>query len=235
MQNAFIKEIFASIQGEALYIGEKQLFIRFCGCNLACAYCDTAHNNDETFFVHGLNKEFENPISSDDLANIANPFSEKTISLTGGEPLLHKGFLKEFLPKLKNKKIYLETNGVLFEELAEVIELVDVVSMDIKLACSTAQEAQFEANRKFIEIATKAGKEIFAKIVLDKNYSRDELLSSIEILKEFEIPLILQPMDCKEKFNELDKNSLGELLDFAVAHYPETRLIPQVHKFLELL
>ena len=36
-----IKEIFTSIQGEGLFIGYKQLFIRFCGCNLSCNYCDT--------------------------------------------------------------------------------------------------------------------------------------------------------------------------------------------------
>ena len=36
-----VKEIFASIQGEGPYVGYKQLFIRFCGCNLNCGYCDT--------------------------------------------------------------------------------------------------------------------------------------------------------------------------------------------------
>ena len=36
-----IKEIFSSIQGEGPFIGYKQLFVRFCGCNLSCEYCDT--------------------------------------------------------------------------------------------------------------------------------------------------------------------------------------------------
>ena len=38
---ARIKEIFPSVQGEGPFVGYKQLFIRFCGCNLACSYCDT--------------------------------------------------------------------------------------------------------------------------------------------------------------------------------------------------
>ena len=38
---ANIKEIFLSIQGEGPYIGYRQVFIRFCGCNLDCQYCDT--------------------------------------------------------------------------------------------------------------------------------------------------------------------------------------------------
>ena len=38
---AKINEIFSSIQGEGPVVGYKQLFIRFCGCNLNCDYCDT--------------------------------------------------------------------------------------------------------------------------------------------------------------------------------------------------
>ena len=38
-------------------------------------------------------------------------------------------FLKSFLNQFKtsiNKKIYLETNGLLFEELSQIIDLIDV-------------------------------------------------------------------------------------------------------------
>ena len=38
---AKIKEVFTSIQGEGPFVGYKQLFVRFCGCNLSCKYCDT--------------------------------------------------------------------------------------------------------------------------------------------------------------------------------------------------
>ena len=233
--NAYIKEIFESIQGEALYIGEKQLFIRFCGCNLNCAYCDTDFKSNAAFNVHNYKETFSNPITPIELAKIANNFRSKTVSLTGGEPLLYKDFLLEFLPLLKEKKIYLETNGTLDKDLAEIIDFVDIVSMDIKLSCSTAQQNHFEQNRNFIKIAQNAGKEIFAKVVLDKNYNKDELLQAIKITNEFDLILIIQPMDCKDKSNSLDKNSLIELFDFVTQHTQNARLIPQTHKFLGLL
>ena len=80
-----IKEIFASIQGEGPYVGYKQLFVRFCNCNLKCNYCDTE-------FMDG--KDY-NPC---ELADEVNKFSDvHSVSLTGGEPLLQIEFLKDFL------------------------------------------------------------------------------------------------------------------------------------------
>ena len=41
-----VKEIFTSIQGEGPFVGYKQLFIRLCGCNLNCKYCDTDFSSE---------------------------------------------------------------------------------------------------------------------------------------------------------------------------------------------
>jgi len=235
MHTAFIKEIFTSIQGEALYIGQKQLFIRFCGCNLNCAYCDTNFEKNDKFIIHDYDKEMINPITPSQLADIVNEFDVDMVSLTGGEPLLYDDFLLEFFPLLKNKKIYLETNGTLPEKLKKVINFVDVVSMDIKLCSSTKQDNKFAENIEFIKIAKNVNKECFVKIVLDKNYSKIELDEVIKTIQNFDITLIIQPMDCKNKTEELDKESMLELFNFIYSKYKNIRLIPQVHKFLDLL
>ena len=109
MQNkVLIKEIFQSIQGEGIYIGTNQLFIRFSRCNLNCGYCDTDFKSDL--------KEY----TKDELVKIVNAYKNiHSISLTGGEPLIETDFLVEFLPLIKHK-IYLETNGVLFEQLKKL-------------------------------------------------------------------------------------------------------------------
>ena len=42
-----VNEIFDSIDGEGKKAGQLATFIRLCGCNLRCSYCDTAYAFNE--------------------------------------------------------------------------------------------------------------------------------------------------------------------------------------------
>lgn len=217
-----INEIFSSIQGEGPVVGYKQLFIRFCGCNLHCDYCDTEF---QTGIEYTPTELFEKINSEYDLLTF------HSISLTGGEPLLHSEFLQEFLPLVKNKtKIYLETNATLSENLQKVKNLIDIISADIKLPTSTGFDS-FDLHRKFF--ANCNGIETFAKIVFDKNITENEIITCSNIGKEYNIELVLQP---KMVSNKMTVNSgfCTELLDKFTQKYKNTRLIPQVHKFIDV-
>ena len=110
MNKVKVKEIFASIQGEGPYVGYKQLFVRFCNCNLKCNYCDTEFSSNSGFIE----------ICPNELAQKVNEYKNvHSVSLTGGEPLLSVEFLRDFLP-LVNKKIYLETNATLSDKFLEI-------------------------------------------------------------------------------------------------------------------
>ena len=210
-----IKEIFTSIQGEGIYIGQKHIFIRFSKCNLNCKYCDTD-------FKTNL-KEY----NIDELYNYLKNIDCETISLTGGEPLLEADFLEEFFKKYYsklNKKIYLETNGVLTSNLKEVIDFVDIVAMDIKLKSATGQENNFLENDNFLKVASK--KEAFIKVVFNGKIEEDEIFNVIQLAKKYNLTVILQPeMPIKD-------NNLIKTFDKFYEEYKNIRLIPQVHKFL---
>ncbi len=95
-----INEIFYSLQGEGFHTGTPAVFVRFSGCNLRCAFCDTQHQGGEL-------------MSSQEIVNEVNKYpNAPLVVLTGGEPSL---FIDEaFVTELKQKtgkKIAIETNG----------------------------------------------------------------------------------------------------------------------------
>lgn len=219
-----IKEIFESIQGEGPYIGCKQIFVRFCNCNLKCNYCDTEFAPDEYF------EEF----TPEELADYLKKFDLKTIhslSLTGGEPLLAVDFLKEFLPLAGEITIYLETNATLADKLAEIIDFVDIIAADIKLESASGIKDSYKFHDMFFQAAKQ--KECFAKIVFNSAITGDEIKKCCELGQKHDIELVLQP--------EMNGNNLSVTSDFAAGIldkflelHPKTRLIPQVHKFLDV-
>jgi len=95
-----INEIFHSLQGEGFHAGTPAVFVRFSGCNLCCAFCDTQHQVGEMMslqeIVDEVNKNPQAPL----------------LVLTGGEPSL---FIDEaFVAELKQKTgklVTIETNG----------------------------------------------------------------------------------------------------------------------------
>ena len=216
-----IKEIFTSIQGEGPFVGYKQLFIRLCGCNLNCSYCDT------DFDVNNA-KEY----SIQELINICNNNQDcHSVSLTGGEPLLHTDFIKEFGGKC-NLPIYLETNGTLSNKLEDVIDYVTYISADIKLPSATGLKPMWEEHEDFFEAASQ--KELFAKVVFDKNINDFEIHKISHLCKKYNIELILQPM-MRDKLPVINSDFMQEVLNKCLKIHTKTRLIPQVHKFIDVI
>ncbi len=216
-----IKEIFTSIQGEGPYVGVRQVFVRFCGCNLSCAYCDTDYSAKKV-------KKMRTDAVAEKINIMKNVHS---IAITGGEPLLHADFLLELFPKLK-APIYLETNATLSKELAKVIDYVKIISADIKLPSASGVD-QFQEHEKFIRLCKKHDKEVFAKVVFDKNIRDGEIYKTIDIASRYDLPLVLQPMmKCDEMVTDAEFNE--DIFCKFIRLYPNVRLIPQTHKFLGL-
>jgi len=221
LNKVLIKEIFESIQGEGPYVGVNQLFIRFSKCNLNCKYCDTD-------FTSGLSE-----YTKDSLLNEVNKHPNvHSLSLTGGEPLLESSFLKEFL-KLTNKKIYLETNGTLYQNLCEIIDYTDIISMDIKLPSCSNNNILWDKHKNFLDIAVNHSKEIFCKVVFDENITNNEIIKTIDLVKSNNILIVLQPKMNGEILNikpEFIRNTFYRFNE----RYSNIRLIPQVHKFINI-
>ena len=121
-----VSELFASIQGESSYAGYPCAFVRLSGCNLNCAWCDTAYARSG-----GEGMEIAQIV--DRVLDLGLPLVE----ITGGEPLL-----QEETPLLAGSLlaqgliVLLETNGSM--DISRIDPEV-VTIMDVK--CPSSGEA----------------------------------------------------------------------------------------------
>ncbi|MDR2395025.1 MAG: 7-carboxy-7-deazaguanine synthase QueE [Endomicrobium sp.] len=230
-------EIFFSFQGEALYTGLPQIFVRFAGCNIKCSYCDTNYSIIVSKKAKYLTtKEVIEKIEILYKKHKKNFTSTKpSIAFTGGEPLLYTDFLKELLPKLKMKgfNAYIETNGTLYRSLKQVIRFCDIVAMDFKLP-SECKKSFWEEHKKFLKIIiSNKIDDAFIKCVITKNTTLKEIKQTVKIVKPLtnDISLILQP--------SLDKNkpmiqNLHLFYTFAKKFIPNVHIMVQMHKIYKI-
>ncbi len=218
-----IAEVFESIQGEGLYLGERQLFVRFFGCNLKCKFCDTRLDKFDEYEPEDLLRELKQ-------------YKERyhSVAFTGGEPLLQKDFLREAAKLTQKHKFtnYLETNGTLAEELEEVIDFLDIVAMDLKLPSSTQMQGFWDAHRRFLKVASR--KEVFLKIVICHSTQEKDLHHALGLIREVHraAVLVLQP-NAQEDSVTLRKK-LADYRDISGNNSVTACVIPQVHKIAGL-
>ncbi len=250
-------EVFSAIQGEGLNVGTRQIFIRFAGCDLRCHFCDSAHtwSAPPTCQVErspGL-RDFEthsNPVSLPVLLQWVErqnlPRLHDSISLTGGEPLLHAPFLVEFLPQLRHLTrlpIYLETGGHRPLGLAMILPYLDSVGMDFKLP-SVSGETRWKEHADFLQRCQQASVEVFVKVIISSMTAPSELEHVSELVAAVspQIPVFLQPVTPLEPSQKLEKNpqtpTPAQVLAWQAQmkeKIKQVRVVPQTHKMIKQL
>lgn len=110
-----VQSIFLTIQGEGPYSGVPAIFLRLGGCNLACSFCDTEF---EQYSDMALGEIMEKILSYQENS------PAKLVVITGGEPFRQK--LAPICNELikNNFKIQIETNGTLYNEVPEQVDVV---------------------------------------------------------------------------------------------------------------
>jgi 7-carboxy-7-deazaguanine synthase len=248
-------EIFASVQGEGIHVGRWMPFVRFSECDLRCAWCDSPETwlpaeecRIEMEVGTGRFRTLPNPIS---LATVEAaldalvPHPGGLVSFTGGEPLLQVDAVLALADRVRRRglQVYLETHGLAVEGLARVVECVDVIAMDWKLASAvrpafdagSGSAASFhERHERFLRLARECP-EVFVKVVVAPSTREAEL---DEVCRRMaacapEVPLVLQPVTPAAGVREAPSpERLLAWLRRCQAQLTDVRMIPQTHRMI---
>ncbi len=248
---AWLSEVFCSVQGEGPLLGVRQIFVRFFGCHRQCAFCDTLASQGArapvTFAVRtaegrGGADRRPNPVRPADLVQLCAELDQPrgrlhSISLTGGEPLLQADFLCAALPLLKRRgwKIHLETAGDCVRELERVLPWIDYVTMDIKLPSVTGEPGRWLAHRRFLAGCVRAGRKTAVKVIVSRETSEAELRRAAALVAEVasRVTLVLQPAAPVGRVAAPRPEQLLQWQALALeTGLRDVRVIPQIHKLM---
>ncbi len=227
-----ISEVFSSFQGEGKLIGRRQIFVRFSGCNLECNYCDTPLSRDSNYGTL---------FSTEKLFSVINGLITPdfhSVSLTGGEPLLHADFIEKFLQEY-NFNCLLETNGSLPDQIKKIVDLIKYCSLDIKLPehnSTLNYNKLFKNELKSLNLLIDEGINTYCKVVILHSTKVDIVRSIVSKLHEeisdiSKISMVIQPAHPLKQWEGNKK--LFEISE-KVGEYMDVLTIPQVHKALNI-
>jgi organic radical activating enzyme len=182
-------EIFASLQGEGLSIGQPCTFVRLSRCNLACTWCDTAYtwrftgdnrpHRDGRVFERTANQLV---LDEADVAARITALGQQRLVITGGEPLLQGAALARLVALLDGITVEIETNGTVAPHPA-LDPLVGHYTVSIKLAHSGNPIESAQIPERLREWAEKP--QAYFKFVID---TPDDLSEVLNLMQAYAIP-----------------------------------------------
>lgn len=246
--HAYISEIFSSIQGEGMLAGRRQIFVRLMECNLDCHYCDTDFKKSDICRLEsapgsGAFQAVPQPVTLQNISSLIEdwqlqlPRAHHSVSITGGEPLLHADILAGWFPEIRKLlPIHLETNGTMHVALQQVKAHVDFISMDMKLPSTAGcTEHLWDLHALFLREARDCT--VSVKIVVGEATTEDEIKQVCEVISSVDavLPLFLQPVTVPDGTVGISAAHILRLQGMASSRLPDVRVIPQMHVLLGAL
>ncbi len=218
----YLIELYKSVQGESSFTGLPCIFVRFAGCNLRCAWCDSEYT-----FTGG--KAFT---QDEVVAQIEALAPCRLVEFTGGEPMLQA---KELLPLMERLlaqgyTLMMETSG---ERPLDAVPKAVHKIVDVK--CPGAGAAANSFRMENLGALTKADE---VKFVLTNRADYEFACKFIaeHKLNELAGGVLLSPAFSKNPspLRTTENATLDPrvLVEWMMADGVDARLSLQIHKFV---
>ena len=121
-----VTSVFYTLQGEGPYAGQPALFIRLTHCNLTCSFCDTFFDAGQEFTFPELRDLALEAIADYHKTEVTQDLLDRVVLvMTGGEPMLQQSIVNWFeYICLTFKKIQIESNGTIYQNIPDFVTLV---------------------------------------------------------------------------------------------------------------
>jgi 7-carboxy-7-deazaguanine synthase len=222
-----INSIYRASEGEGIYLGRPQIFVRYQGCSVGCVNCDSKDTWD-------FSSESAQSIESilEQVYTEGFNGSIKTVSITGGDPLhpSHVPHVLELVARLKDKNYYINIEAAGTRVVDEIFDLVDFVSFDFKTP-STGVKTPI---RNLSKMITQYGNKMQIKSVIYDKVDFEATLEAYQTLQKenlnMNFPWVLTP--CYNLGEAFPMERFASIIAMNEANGAYFRVIGQQHKWI---
>lgn len=224
-----VHSIYRATEGEGVFVGTPQIFVRFQGCTIGCINCDSK----ETWEFTDKTSSIEDVIAEVEEIAGQYPNRVKRVSITGGDPLhpQHAGGVEELAGKLKQLGYFINIEAAGTRVVDSLFDVVDFVSFDFKTPSTGVV-----TNLKLLEkTMTQYGKKAQIKsVITDKKDFEFTYDIYQNMLKKndykLDAPWVLTP--CYEPHEEFPKDRFIDIITMNEDFGSPFRVIGQQHKWI---
>lgn len=224
-----IHSIYMATEGEGVFLGTPQIFVRFQGCNIGCVNCDSK----ETWEFDETGITLEKTLEQIETEAGKYPYRIKRVSITGGDPLhpKHTEAVTVLAGELKKRGYFINIEAAGTRVVDSLFDIVDFISFDFKTPST----------------GVKTSEKLLAK-VMEQYPKKSQIKSVISDRKDFdfvydvysrffennqldpEVSWVLTP--CYEPHEEFPKERFISVLQYNESFGSPFRVIGQQHKWI---
>lgn len=224
----FINTIYRATEGEGVFLGRPQIFVRYQGCTVGCVNCDSKETWD---FEYGTDYDIDSLFQKVKVEGLNGQI--KCVSITGGDPLhpKHVPHVIELVKKLKSEGYYINIEAAGTRIVDEIFDLVDYISFDVKTP-STQVKTPIDL---ILKMNLHYQSKFQVKAVIESKNDFDYVLNAREYLlsksdKILNFPWVLTPSyNPNEEFPMERFANVMSWNEYAGGHF---RVIGQQHKWI---
>lgn len=227
MKNQLINSIYRATEGEGIFLGRPQIFVRYQGCAVGCLNCDS---KDTWEFDKSTGVDLEEILEKVHTEGFNGLI--KNVSITGGDPLhpAHVPHVLELVKALKERGYFINIEAAGTRVVDEIFDLVDYISFDMKTP-STGVKTPLKNIQKMI--AQYQSKFQLKAVVFDRK-DFDTVLDAYKTLASTEnslnFPWVLTP--CFNNEEDFPLKRFTNVLSWNEESGGFFRVIGQQHKWI---